>query len=154
MIELTDQPCLTIDIAGQTYRFSELPIEALGRLQAFIKAVVPHPVAALAGHLDGLDEADRRYLLEQARLEAKSWPPVIGTAEGSAVLLGSEAGQIETLYEGLRVHQPATTREFAKRIFRHLRKQSADDSLRAQRNGREYDGEGPARRIFAVLFGL
>ena len=152
--QLTDQPCLEIDIGGRTFRFSELPIEALGRLQAVIKTLVPHPIAALAGQLDGLCDLDRQYLLQQARIDAKSWPPVIGTADGAAALLGSESGQIETLYEGLRVHQPATTREEARRIFRLLRKQSARDSLKAQRDGREYDGEGPARRIFGTLFGL
>lgn len=151
---LTDQHCLEIDIGGQVFRFSELPIEALGRLQAVIKTLVPHPVGALSGHLDGLCDADRQYLLQQAWIEAKSWPPVIGTAAGAAALLGSEPGQIETLYEGLRVHQPAITKEEARQIYRLLRRQSASDSRKAQQQGREYDGEGPARRIFGTLFGL
>ncbi len=152
--QLTDLPQLELPIGGKLYRFSELPVEALGRLQAIIKRTVPHPVAALAGHLDGLAEADRQYVLEQARAESWRWPPVVGTAAGAAALLGTEEGQIEALYEGLQVHQPETSRAVAVRIFRLLRTDSAAAAKAAKAAGRKYDGEGPARRIFAALFGL
>lgn len=152
--QLTDEPQLSIGIGGRLYRFSELPIEGLGRLQAWLKANCVHPVTALKDHLDGLPDRDRERLLEAARREGRDWPPQVGTAAGAAALLGTEPGQIEALYEGLRVHQPETSRELAVRIFRQLRRDAGKLAAAARKEGREYDGEGPARLIFATLFGL
>lgn len=152
--QLTNQPERTVEIGGKPYQFGELPIDALGRLQAWIKAHVPHPLDAVKGHLDGLSEADRRYLLEQARQEARQWPPVIGTAAGAAALLSTEAGQLAAFAEGLRVHQPAATDKDAAALFKRLRTDAAKAAAAAAKAGRQYDGEGPARDIFAVLFGL
>jgi hypothetical protein len=143
LAQLTDHPDLTIAIGGREYRFSELPVAQLGRLQAWVKDSSPHPV-----------DEDRRYLLDQARRDAQRWPPKVGTAEGAAALLGTEPGQIEALAAGLSVHHPELSRADAERVFRALRKDAAKEARRAQREGRKYDGEGAARRIFAVLFGL
>ena len=87
--QLTDEPELTIAIGGREYQFSELPIAALARLQEWIKREHPHPIEAIKPHLDGLGPEERRYLLDQARLEARSWPPEIGTPEGAEALLRS-----------------------------------------------------------------
>jgi hypothetical protein len=152
--QLTDQPQIAVTIGGQVYRFSELSIAALGRLQALIKETMPHPVQALKGHLDGLAAADREFLLKEAYRDARSWPPVVGTAAGAAALLSSEPGQIAALYEGLLVHQPQITQADVVRIFRALRRDAAREAAAARQNGQEYDGEGTARRIFAALFGL
>ncbi len=154
LTSLTDRPELTVEVGGRVYSFSELPIGKLADLQVWIRQHSTHPIDALKGHLDGLLEGDRATLLEAARQEARRWPPEIGTAEGAAALLGSEAGQREAFYAGLSVHHPEVTRDEAVRIFRSLQKDAAREAKRAKREGREYDGEGAARRIFAVLFGM
>ncbi len=150
----TDSPELTVTIGGASYSFSELPIAQLAKLQTWIRAHVPHPLDTLKGHLDGLDPADRAALLEAARVEARGWPPQIGTAAGAAALLGSEPGQVEALAAGLSVHHADLSREHVGRIYRQLRKDAGREAKKARREGREYDGEGDVRRIFAVLFGL
>lgn len=147
-------PELSVEIRGRLYQFSELPIDSLARLQAWVKANVPHPLDVVKGHLDGLPDGDRRYLLDQARIDARSWPPVVGTAAGAAALLSTEPGQFEAFFEGLLVHQPATVRNLARSLFRGLRADAAKAAQAAQKEGREFDGESTARSIFAVLFGL
>lgn len=139
--QLTDAPQLIITIGDDAYMFSELPVAALGRLQAWIKQTVPHPIAALKPHLAGLDPEDRRVLLERAYDEALAWPPILGTPAGAQALLSNEAGQTEAFHEGLKVHQPETTRTQAARLYRALL--------------RDADGSGgkKAARIFAILFG-
>jgi hypothetical protein len=151
---LTDQPQLRLTICGRAYRFSELPLEALGRLQEWLKANHKHPLDDIKPHLSGLSDTDRAAVLEAARKEGRNWPPQIGTAAGSAALLSSEPGQVEAVYEGLLVHQPELSREAAARVYRQLRKEAGAAAKAAKRAGREYDGEGTAHRIFAVLFGL
>lgn len=151
---LAGQPELSLEINGRRYHFSELPIESLARLQSWVKDHVPNPLEAVKPLLGGLPAEDRQYLLDQARRDALGWPPVIGTAAGAAALLSTEPGQIEALHVGLAVHQPETTPEEARRIFRVLSKDARKEAKRAKRDGRNYDGEGSARDIFAVLFGL
>lgn len=150
---MTDEPELTVTIGGRPYQFSELPVAALGRLQTWLRANTPHPVDSLRGHLDGLPDHVAVAMGEAARKEAKSWPPQVGTAAGSVALLSTEPGQVETLYEGLCVHQ-VTTRESAREVYRAIQKQAARDAKAALRAGRVYDGEGTVQRIFGVLFGL
>jgi len=150
----TDSPELTVTIGSASYSFSELPIAALAKLQAWIRSHVPHPLDALKGHLDGLDPADRAVLLEAARVEARSWPPEIGTAAGAAALLGSEPGQVEALAAGLSVHHPELTRPDVERLYRALGKETMRLVRAARSRGRAYDGEGTMRRVFATLFGL
>ena len=80
---LTGSPELTVPIGGRVYAFSELPIDALAKLQAFIRANTPNPLDLVKPHLDGLSTADRQHVLEQARLDAKNWPPQVGTSAGA-----------------------------------------------------------------------
>jgi hypothetical protein len=143
LTEHLDFPSLSIDLGGKSYSFGELPLESLARLQQWIRANCLHPIDAIKAHLDGLPDTDRQRLLESARVEARTWPPQIGTQAGALALLGSEAGQVEALYEGLLVHQPAITRPQALRVFRQLGKNLAKG-----------DGEKTIQRIFAVMFGL
>jgi len=154
LTELTDQPLLAIVIGGRQYYFSELPIGQLSVLQTFLGRTVPHPIEAVKPYLAGLPDADRAALLEGARREARSWPPEVGTAAGAAALLGTEPGQVEALFCGLSIHHPEITRDGARAVYRALQRDSQREARAAKRAGRQYDGEGAARRIFAVLFGL
>lgn len=147
-------PELTVPIGGFVFGFSELPVEKLDELQAFIRRTTPHPLEAVKKHLEGLDLDDRQFLLEQARVDAKNWPPQVGTAAGALALLSSEPGQIEALRVGLTVHQPGTSEAEARRVFKALRKQAAQDAAAAKAKGQKYSGEGTVQRIFACLFGL
>ncbi len=137
--EHTDQP-ISIDLDGESYGFSELSIEGLGRLQAWIKRASPHPIEAVKPHLKGLEPADRAALLADARRAAESWPPEIGTGAAAQVLLGREEGRVETLWEALKVHQPQTTREAAARLARRLRRVNPDG--------------GTLARVFRIALGI
>jgi len=141
--QLTDAPQLTVSIAGREYQFGELPLDALGRLQAWIKRAVPNPIDAVKPHLEGLSEADRRALLDRAYDDARSWPPILGTDAGAKALLSGEPGQVEAFHEGLKVHQPQVTRAEAGRLYKTLLRDAARDRSAAR----------TAARIFAVLFG-
>ena len=94
LAELTDQPELTVSIGGTEYHFSELTLECKGKLQAFIKSKVPHPVEAIKPHLEGLSQEDRRYLISQAREDAQSWPPDVESVKGKTALLGTDSWQL------------------------------------------------------------
>jgi hypothetical protein len=142
LTQLTGEPELVCTIGRDTYRFSELRIAALARLQTWIRDHTPHPLDSLRGHLDGLVAEDRQALLEKARVEALSWPPQLGTPAGALALLGTEAGQIQALFEALAVHQGDLCLDDARRIYRTL-KQVAKRT-----------GEQDITRIFACAFGL
>lgn len=154
LAQLDDRPELTATIGGRPYHFSEVPIERLADLDAFIRRTVPHPIDALRPHLAGLAESDRAALLLAARAEARSWPPQAGTAAGMAALLSTEAGQLEALAAGLSVHHPEVTRDEARRIYRQLQREALREAARKRRAGQADDGEGLVRRIFSVIFGF
>jgi len=141
--QLTDAPQLTVSIGGRFYQFSELPLDALGRLQAWIKQAVPNPIDAVKPHLAGLNPEDRRALLDRAYDDALSWPPILGTAAGAKALLSGEPGQTEAFCEGLSIHQPQISRAEAVRLYKTLLRDAARDRSAAR----------TAARIFAVLFG-
>lgn len=140
LTELLDGPELTVEIGGEPYSFSEIPVGILVSLQGWVNKHTPHPLDSLKGHLDGLPEPVALALAEKARQEAKLWPPQIGTAAGAIALLGGTAGQKEALFVGLKIHQPEMTRERSDRIYRQIETNAMQ-------------GESLARRIFAVLFG-
>jgi hypothetical protein len=135
-------PELRERIGGVDIVFSEIPIEGLARLQAWIKEHVPNPLEAIRDHLAKLPPAIATDLAERARREARDWPPEIGTADGATSLLGSENGQIWAFYEGIRVHHPDATITDASRLYRVLKREVA----------RSKD-ERRVRRIFATIFG-
>lgn len=135
-------PELRERIGGVDLVFSEIPIEGLARLQAWINEHVPHPLEAIRGRLDGLPASIASDLADKARREATNWPPEVGTPEAAAALLGSTAGQVAALLEGLRVHHPDATPDDAARLYRTLRREVA----------RSKD-ERRVRRIYATIFG-
>lgn len=136
LTQLTGAPELTVTLGGRHYHFSELPLESLGRLQAYIRRTVPDPFEHARAKCKGLPESVQATLLENARRESLRWPPQLGTAEGAHALLDHEAGQVEAIHEGLQVHHAGASREEAVRVYRLIR------------------GEAMARRVFGVLFGL
>jgi hypothetical protein len=140
--QLADEPELVVTIAGREYRFSELTIAALARLQSWIRAHTVHPLDAIREHLGGLRDEERDKLLERARVEAAAWPPQLGTPAGALALLGTEAGQIEALFEALAVHQKELSYDDARRLYRRLKK----DAKRT--------GETTVTRIFGIAFGV
>ncbi|MDG3003251.1 hypothetical protein [Paludisphaera mucosa] len=117
---LIDAPALVVEVGGRTYRFSELTLAALGRLQAWIKATCPHPLDALKPHLEGLTAAERRELIADAVEAGRSWPPRIGTNAASELLLGTQEGQLLVLLEGLRAQEPAATDADAEALYSGL----------------------------------
>lgn len=153
--QLVDDAAELIEtIGGAQVRFSEITIGQDAQLQEWLTAHVPHPVEALKPRLEGLSADDRQYLLEQARQDARDWPPRVGTAAAAEALLGSPDGQVEALYQGLRVHYPDASREYAARLYRALKKESARSAAAAKRDGRTDDGQAKVQRIFACLFGM
>lgn len=139
LTQLTGKPELTVTISEKEYHFSEFTIDALAELQSWVRKHTPHPIDEIKEHLDGLPAEDRRYLLDKARADAKDWPPKVGTPAGALALLGSPEGQIETIYRGLLTHQPHTTIDDARAIYRTLVKAKA---------------EGTITKVVGVLFGL
>lgn len=150
---LTDQPTLTVEIDGEAYHFSEISIDARGRLQALIRELVQHPIAAISGQLDGLAERDRNRLLDRAYKDALRWPPRLENPEGFEILMTSERGQVAVIHEALRVHRPDTTYEDAERVYRRMDRGLANERTRATRAGELYDAEAIPKRIFMHLFG-
>jgi hypothetical protein len=150
LAELLDGPTFTLRIGGADYRFGEIPVPSMLALEEWIKANSPHPIQAIKPYLDGLPPEERQSLLENARKDAKDWPPRVGTQAGSRVLMSSgDLGQIEVLYYGLLVHHKEATREHARGLHcwleRAMRREIAADP----------DGESPTvRRIYAAIFGM
>lgn len=151
---LDDRPELTVEVDGRRYGFSELTLEKRADLQAYLRRTVPHPVDAIKGHLAGLDPADRQALLESARRDAKSWPPDIGSQAGMMALTSTTDGQVEVLATALSIHHPECTRADAARLYRSLEREADRAAADARRRGESYDGQGSARRIYSIIFGL
>lgn len=131
----TDQPTPFM-IGGVEYLLSELTIASLGRLQAWIKTNVPHPIDAIKPHLAGLDSECKAILLDQARKESQSWPPIMGTQAAARLLSERPDFQVELFWEGLKQHKADATRTEAERLFRKVR-----------------DSQEKSRAILACLFG-
>lgn len=154
LVELDDRVELTATIGGRAYRFGEVPVEKLADLDEFLRRTVPHPVQAIQPHLKGLADKDRAALLENARQEARDWPPRAGTSAGMAALMRTEPGQLEALAAGLSVHHPELSREQVAAVYRRLQRRAVRDASAARRRGEDYDGEGLVRRIFSVICGF
>jgi hypothetical protein len=138
LTELTDEPELTVTIGGKTFHFSELPIGSLAKLQGWIKANVPDPLVSLRERLAGYPDSVVAQLTAETRREAPAWPPIVGSSEAAVALMGTQQGQVYSLWVGLLVHQPNMTIEDADRVYRMLKK-TRDGKL--------------VKRIFRTIFG-
>lgn len=148
LAQLTNQP-IHVEIGGKSYAFAEIPADGLGRLQAWLKEHYPHPLRALVGQLDGFSDEEKAELFRQARQDALEWPPEVSTAAGTAALMRAEEGQIRTLHESLKVHQPETALSDARRVYKALMAETAHRILL-----RGFDPERTMRRIVRVAFGM
>lgn len=137
-----DAPELHERIGGVDVVFSEIPIEGLARLQAWINMHVSNPLEAIRDELPKLPPAIASELAERARREALDWPPEVGTEEGASRLLGSPTGQVMAFYEGLRVHHPDATVADADRLYRALKREAVKSG-----------GLRRVKRIYATIFG-
>ena len=149
-----DHPELIVAVGGREYRFSELTMGKRAELQAYLRRSIPHPLEAVKPHLEGLRPEDRQALLENARKEAAAWPPDIGSVAGMKALTATDAGQVATLAAALSIHHPGATDADAERLYRALAREAMIEAQAARRRGEEYDGEGTARRIYSVIFGM
>lgn len=121
---------------GASFVVRELSLDALARLQSWIRARYPHPIAAIRDYLDGLDPSERAALLEAARKDAAHWPPSVNSAEAITFVLNSHEGILTLALEALRSANPAATEADAMRLYHAIRH---DDAA--------------ARRLFAAVFG-
>jgi hypothetical protein len=135
-----DGPSLILEIEGREYRFGELDVDRRAGLQAYLRRAVPHPLDSIKAHLDGFSESAQAVLLENARQDAKKWPPNIDTGAGRTALLADDLGQIEALHVGMSMHHPGATREDAERLYKALDR----DARRGQKT---------IARIYCVMFG-
>jgi hypothetical protein len=142
----SDRPELTVEIGGVRYDFGEIMIGQRADLEAWIRKNIPHPLDELKGRLEGLPDKVAAAIAENARQEAKDWPPRIGTGAGTAALLSKEEGQVLALHVGLQKFHPGTTAEQAGRLYQQLGR----DAVRK----RGPNSEGTVKRIFCVMFGM
>lgn len=138
LTELTDEPEFTTTIGGKTFHFSELPIAGMAKLQGWIKTNIPDPLVTVRDRLAGYPESVVAQVVSDARRETPLWPPMVGTSEAAVALMGTQAGQVYSLWVGLLVHQPTATIEDADRLYRILKK---------RRDGKL------VKRIFRTIFG-
>jgi hypothetical protein len=115
--QLSGQPELTETIAGHQYHFSALTVDALARLQAWMRDNIPDPMESVKPALEGLAPEDRQYLLNEARKERLSWPPDIMSHKGKIALMSSDSGTQELFLECVHVHHPEITREGSYKIY-------------------------------------
>jgi hypothetical protein len=118
------------------------PVSRRTRIDGHDRGQNPHPIDRLKPHLAGLSEDQQDKLLERARVDGLNWPPKVGTEQGALALLGTEAGQVFTLYQALLIHQPHTTPVEARKLYRQLKKAG------------KTRGDVTVTRIFGTAFAL
>ena len=104
-------------LGGLPYRVGPLALKEWGEIQAWIKANVPGPVAVALQQLGAaraagvtVDPGDRASLLREANVQARAWPPRVGTREWWGAL-DSRAADAAFLKVALARHQPTITAE-------------------------------------------
>jgi hypothetical protein len=151
---LTDQPEIVETIGGQKYGFSELTLEARGRLQAWIKANLADPMESIKASLDGLTQEDRNHLLNEARKEKRDWPPDLSTNNGRLAILSNDHGQTELFFEALKIHHPEITRPGAYKVMRQLKREIASENERDKRAGKKTRRLNRVDRIIGVMLAI
>jgi hypothetical protein len=135
-------PELRERIGGVEVVFSEIPIEGLARLQAWINSHVPNPLEAIRDYLSKIPSDVASELADKARRESLVWPPKIGTAEGATALFSSTHGQVAAFHEGLKVNHADATFADAERLYMVLKREVAKSK-----------DERRVKRIYATIFG-
>jgi hypothetical protein len=121
------------------YLFSELPIERSAGSRSGSARTSPIPLVAVRPLLAGFtDEQQARPPgpgpPRRARLAAEG-----RHGPGRGALLGSEDGQVETLWVGLQVHQPRRPAPTRGASTRQLKREAAAEARRAKAEGRAPD---------------
>jgi hypothetical protein len=114
-----------VSIAGKTYMVSALELGEWGKLQAWLRDHAKDPVVAAMESLNrarasGVEVTpeDRKALLEDARSEAKVWPPRVGSGAWLDLLTETDGASAQFLRAVLRKHQPDLTDADADRLCR------------------------------------
>jgi hypothetical protein len=98
-----------ISLDGRKWLVSALTFHEWGPIQAWIKKNVPGPLSAFTSEaMAGLNDQDRRIVLESASIAQRAWPPKIGTMAWFSAL-DNPGGQAEFLRAALGKHQPGIT---------------------------------------------
>lgn len=125
--ELTAAP-RQLSIAGRRYTVGPLELREWGQLQAWLKDNGLSPLRSIAGDLEGLGEADRKFLLTKALEQQRRWPPRVATDEWFDAI-SAAGGDSQFLLAVLRKHQPDMTPEEAERIARTATPQESLDLI-------------------------
>ena len=89
---LLPQP-VELDINGTTYKFAQLRIGEIARIQAWLDSL-PNPIAVIRPMLDGLTPDERKAMLIEAQKELRNWPPQYGTQKGLEMIGRPEGTKI------------------------------------------------------------
>lgn len=89
---LLPQP-VELDINGTTYKFAQLRIGEIARIQAWLDSL-PNPIAVIRPMLDGLTPDERKAMLIEAQKELRNWPPQYGTQKGLEMIGRPEGTRI------------------------------------------------------------
>lgn len=106
----------TIILGDSEYKISPFRLRDLSELAAYLKDVVPHPVAAMRPALEGMSSEDKALAFQGAFVEARSWPPGVDSDQGQQVLVYTQAGRAKLVYVILSRHQPELTPDDALKI--------------------------------------
>jgi hypothetical protein len=100
----------SVTLGGEAYQVSPFTMRDLGTLGAYLKDVVPHPVAAVRMSIAGMDESDKALVIQEAFAEARThWPPRFESDQGQEILVYSREGRAKLTHVILSKHQPDLT---------------------------------------------
>ncbi len=122
LAQLTNAPREVV-LGGLPYKVSALTLREWGGLQAWLKDRGPEPVGVALAQIARAEAvgtpiapADRQFLMREARVEAKAWPPRVASAEWFEALQGTDGGEARFAHAVLSKHQPTLTVEQADAV--------------------------------------
>lgn len=117
LTKILPQP-IEIEIGGQAYKFAQLRIGEIARIQAWLDSL-PNPIQMIRPMLEGLEPEERKMLLADAQKELRNWPPQFGTDKGSQ-LIGRPDGTKVFMRAALKRCQPNLTDQQCDEITDNL----------------------------------
>lgn len=79
-----------LTIRGKRYAVAKVTPRMFGRLQALVMDRYPDPRVKVRQLMEGLPDEVQKEMWRGAVIEAKSWPPRIGSSEGNSILMSPE----------------------------------------------------------------